>query len=387
MQKYKLSLLTASLAASLNVVASPFYTFGEDDAALYLTLNSSVQNRSNVTLDADDEEQDIRWSFTPGFILDFGPGETLADLTFTAQNEIRRFSDNDQFDTELLRLNLAGSYEGAKYQTSGNLFYRESAQNTDDVNPDNALVETERYGFNTSFEFTLSSKFSASTGFNFAHTEYKTPSISDRDVFKLPINVFYKYSDKLDLSTGYTYQKEEVDLSTDREGHFFNVGTRGQLAPKLLGNTQFGIKYFEDGNFDQTFLAWNGDLTYLHSIKSRFVSTLSRDISASGNGSSLERTNFGIRGIYDYSPSVSYSAFANYSLVDYKTSGLFVGNAGREDKILSIGANVNYRLTEYITVSGGYTFLNNDSDAPALADSDVNGYTDHTINLSASFKY
>lgn len=387
MQLTKLSLLCGAMASSIGLSASPFYTFGDDAAALYLTLTASVENRSNITLDSDDEEQDIVWGVTPGFILDFGPGQTNADLSLTVQKSFLRYSDNDAFDAELLSLELDSSYSGARFDVSGNASYRENSQNTDDANPDNAVLETETIGLRVNGEYFISSKFSVGSGFGFSNVNYLDSSFNDRSVYSLPLNVYYKYSEKLDLSAGYEYTNTDVDNSTDRDQHFFNVGTRGEIFPKLLANTRVGIKYFEDDDFDSTYLGWDGNLTYLYSLKTRFTSGLSRDISAGGTGSSIERTTFSLSAIHDYSTVLSFSAFASYTLAEYETFGQIANNAGREDDIVRLGANVSYRLNEFVTLNGGYTFLNNDSEAPALVDSDTNGYTDHSIRFSASVKY
>ena len=84
-------------------------------------------------------------------------------------------------------------------------------------------------------------------------------TLADRETYTVPVDIFYELTPKVDLSIGYQYTTSDVGStenlvnfgggptgykigSYDSEGHFFNVGARGNLLPKLSGFFKVGYR-------------------------------------------------------------------------------------------------------------------------------------------------
>jgi hypothetical protein len=70
---------------------------------------------------------------------------------------------------------------------------------------------------------------------------------------------------------------------------------------------------------------------------------------------------------------VGYLSYG-YGLVDYQ-------DVGREDVINSVGLGVNYYLSKRVLISGGYTYVDNDSNDESLIVLEPGDTYDYTRNL------
>lgn len=387
--------------------AAPLVSIG-DSADIYFDGYTSLEWSSNIFRDETDEVDDLLWRLVPGFELNVGRGVSNADLSLVTSYEIRSYAEEDQLDTELFRARLQGSYQTSRLDLAGSLFFREEKNSTGDTNVLSDLIESDSFGGRLNGEYRFSPKFSLGAGVRYSEREYASPYDSffaDRATTAFPFDLFYEWTPKVDLSVGYTYTETEVDginpgttgtratTTYDQESHFFNVGARGNLLPKLTGFFKVGYRVRDnDDRLTQPFaagaptgpvvpvngqddgmLGLDADLTWAATPKLTARFGLSRDFGVGGEGQATENTSFDTNVHYSLNSYFSANAFGSYTIRDYETA--------REDNQYRLGARLSYAPDEFWSFGGGYTYTENDSNANGRS------YTDHTFDLTASLRY
>lgn len=398
-----LSLLSPSFTS-----AAPLVSVG-DNVDVFFSGSSSMRWTSNVFRDEDDEEDDLIWTISPGFEINVGRGLSDADLSIITRYDIVRYQDLDQLDSELFHIKAVGSYSTSRLDLNGSLSFDESKTSTGDVSNIRDLIESETVAANLNAEYRVSPKFSFGTGVRYAEKEYITygDRFADRDTTTLPFDVFYELTPKVDLSLGYTYTKTDIgetDLQTgggfssytseyETAGHFFNVGARGNLLPKLTGFFKIGYR-FRDADDSMREIRLNGlsfaplapadrgskgmlgldaDFTWAVSPKLTARLDLSRDFGVGGEGGSTENSSVNTSVSYSIDSHWSAHANAGYTLRDY--------DSGREDNQYSLGARISYVPNQRWRFGGGYNYSENSS-----SDS-TRSYESHSLDVSASLRY
>jgi predicted porin len=399
-------LLIGSLLAGLAspTVASPLVSIG-DNADIFFNGSSSVQWSSNIFRAEDDEKDDLVWTLTPGLEFNLGRGASNADLSVITRYEIRRYADLGELDTELFSIEANGSYQTSRLDLSGSAYFREQKSTTGDVNRPGLddLIESDKTGGRLNGEYRFSPKFSFGAGIHYDETEYKEgfeDDFADRERFSIPLDVFYELTPKVDLSAGYTYSETDVDGRITQllapsppfapgtiirrainpyttEDHFFNIGARGNLLPKLTGFFKVGYRLRDTdrpGDDEESTLGLDADLTWAATPKLTNRLALSRDFGVSGEGISSEDTSIELSSSYSINSFYAASAFVDYTLRDYM-------QIDEDENQYRIGARLNYTPNQYWRFSGGYTYSENDSDRA------FRSYEDHTIDFTASLRY
>ncbi|MEO0508271.1 MAG: outer membrane beta-barrel protein [Verrucomicrobiota bacterium] len=417
-------IITASILAFLNfshsLFAAPLVSIG-DNADIYFNGSTSLRYDSNVFRNEDGEEEDLIWTISPGFEFDLGRGLSNADFSIITRYDIRRYDDLDGLDTELFSIEAAGSYTGTRLDLSASASFEEEKAATGDLQIQD-LVESDRTSAKIDVEYELSPKLSFGTGIAYAKKDYKTfqEFFADRESYTLPFDIFYELTPKLDLILGYQYRLDKVDgtegritdqfqlmgqnvvetldtSSYDADNHFFNVGLRGDLLPKLVGSFRAGYRLRDsddrtlqattiidgvvqplpptgtlDGRSNGS-LGIDADLTWLTSPKLTTSVGLSRDFGIGSAGESTERTGFDLILNYAINPNFSTVALASYSYVDFRS--------GREDDTYRAGLRLNYVPNEYWSFGTGYNLSDTDSNTVGRSN------TSHILDISASLRY
>lgn len=398
-----LSLLSPSFTS-----AAPLVSVG-DNVDIFFSGSSSMRWTSNVYRDEDNEEDDLIWTISPGFEVNVGRGLSDADLSIITRYDIVRYQDLDQLDSELFHIKAVGSYSTSRLDLNGSLSFDESKTTAGDVNIVRDLIESETVGANLDAEYRVSPKFSFGAGVRYTEVEYVTYSdiFADRDTTTLPFDVFYELTPKVDLSLGYTYTQTDVgetDLQTgggfssytseyETSSHFFNIGARGNLLPKLTGFFKVGYR-FRDSDDSMREIRLNGlpfapladtdrdsngmfgldaDFTWEVTPKLTARLDLARDFGVGGEGNSTENTSVDTSLSYSIDSNWSAHATAGYTLRDY--------DSGREDNQYSLGARISYVPNQYWVFGGGYNYIENDSSAANRS------YENHSLDISASLRY
>lgn len=386
------SYLTTALAAALALPltlpekaleASPLVSIG-NNADVFFAGSSSLRWTSNVFRDEEDEVSDLLWVLSPGFELNVGRGLANTDLSVITRYDLIRYQDEGQLDTELLHIKALGAYKGSRMDLNGSVSFDETKTSTGDANVVQDLIEFDTFTAHLKGEYRLSPKFSLGAGVTYKEVEYTTYEtiFSDQETTTLPLDLFYELTPKVDLSIGYTHSTTDVKSTFlrpayDQEGHFFNIGARGDLLPKLNGLLKVGYRTRNDsrsGVDDSGMLGLDADLTWSATPKLKGSLGLSRDFGVSGQGQSTEQTGINTGLNYSLNQNFVASANAGLTLRDYTDSS-------REDQQYDLGLRLSYLPNQYWQFSTGYTYSENDSDSANSS------YTNHMWDLSASLRY
>jgi len=394
-QTSRLSLSIALCSVSLlttSAQAAPLVSIG-DNVDVFFNGSSSMRWDSNVFRNEDSEESDLIWTISPGFDINVGRGLSNLDFNVITRYDVVRHNDISDLDSEMFHILAKGAYQSSRLDVNGSLSFDEYKMSSGDVNVPDDLVAYEVTAASLNGEYSVSPKFSFGAGFSYSERAYKNGGKSfdgqfaDREITRLPFDIFYELTPKVDLSLGYTYTTTEVgerasglsDLpSYDTEGHYFNIGARGDLLPKLTGFFKVGYKVREiNGTVSKRgsdgMLGLDADFTWAATPKVTAGLSFSRDFEIGGVGSTTENSLVDVWTSYSISSQWSSRLNASYSLRDY--------DSGREDSQYQLGARLTYVPSQLWRFSGGYSYSENDSNAANSS------YQNHTLSVTASLRY
>jgi len=368
---------TARLAAiatisTLSVHAAPFMAVG-DGAELFVTSSLSVQADDNIYLDSTNEKDDTIFSFTPGLDLVFGKGTaTTGNLYY--KEEIRRYNDNSNQDGEFssVGLNSKTDMGGTKFGFKAS--YAQIAQNDNDLRATGLIIRRDVTHVGADAEFGVTAKSSIGLGANYNSTDYDANSYTDSKVWSVPVDYYYKATEKLDWSFGYRYRDTNQEgAKADFSDHFVNIGARGEFTPKLTGQLRIGYNQRDiDGGGDRSKLGLDGNLTYAYSDKTSFDFNISNDFSNSGTGDGTEVFKVGLSANSKFTEQWSGRVSLNLNSSKYPT---------RDDDFFDGLVSVTYRYNQYFSVTGSAAFRDNSSTS-AVAE-----FNNTVFSLGASIRY
>jgi hypothetical protein len=414
--KIKESLLLTALAPlvclPVSMQAAPLVSIG-DNVDVFFNGSSSLRWSSNLFRDEDTEVDDLLLTLSPGFEMNVGRGVSNVDLSVITRYDFLRYQDNSDLDTETGHIKAIGSYKSSRLDLSGSASFDQQQSSTGDgsVNLKGELIESEVTRANLDGEYRVSPKFSFGAGVRYREQAYVSfeDRFADRESITFPADIFYELTPKVDLSIGYQYRMEEVEGtvlvtdsgppvivrsvgSYDSVSHFFNVGARGNLLPKLTGFFKVGyrtrnsddsvIRIFEDGILDSTdstnrnstgMLGADANFTWLATPKLTTRLALSRDFGVGGDGASTENSSANLSASYSINSNYAATANLGYTLRDY--------DSDRKDHQYSAGLRLSYVPNQYWRFSTGYTYSENDTNQFDRS------YINHILDLSASLRY
>jgi polysaccharide biosynthesis protein VpsM len=380
-----LSLAGLLLAAAPLVHGAPLLSLG-DQADLYVTAQAGLQYESNLFLLADNEESDYFVNFTPGLEFRLGrPGSTPFSAVASYQHQFRKFFDFDELDDEYPTARVRVSYDEGALKFSSSASYLETASNTQDASLNGDLVKSERTNWSTLASYRVSPKTSFSTGFEYSILDYERVSFTDSESYSIPANFYYAVTPKTDVSFGYRYREVSADdkpgvVGTDFTDHFFNIGARNEILPKLTGNIQVGYQTREadlDGVEDEDGISIQSSLRYEITPKLAGRLVLNRDFDVGAATSRTVTRNTARVGVdFAVSPLMTIRSDIGYLLADY-------AGIDREDETFTFDVSANYRPNDMLSVSARYGYRDNQSDGQNSATS----YENHIFSVSASLRY
>jgi hypothetical protein len=235
------------------------------------------------------------------------------------------------------------------------------------------LTRRDVFNFLAKSEVEVSPKSSASAGFSFAHTNYKRTGYGDSDDYTVPINFYYKWTEKTDVSVGYQYRSYQTAIGQDSTDNYLNVGARGEFTPKLHGMFTVGVtKRDLSGGSDETMLGLNANLTYDFSEKTtlQFGASSSPDTSPQGQ----QQKNFSLNGAVNCNISDQWKVNGGLSwrAIDYLT---------RTDHYVEGTLGATYVVNAYVNIVGAYAYRTNSS---VLAGGD---FTNNVFSVAANLRY
>ncbi|MGJ8638189.1 MAG: outer membrane beta-barrel protein [Opitutaceae bacterium] len=388
------SLILSSSFAFAGVLAAPFTSWASplvsvgDNVDIFFNGKTSVTSDTNIFRAEGGEVDDLVWTVSPGFDINFGRGQSNAAFSVSTRYDIVRYQDQSQLDTELFNIEATGAYQTGRLEVSGVVGYNEVKSSTGDSSVDE-LIEWNDTKARLVGEYRYSPKLSAGVGVDYTKREYTGVFgdwFADRESVAIPLDLYYELSPKVDLSVGYTPSTVDVDKALllgvvpvgdyETTNHFFNVGVRGELLPKLQGAFKVGYRDRSvDGNGEDTsMLGLDSQLTWTATPKITNQLLLSRDFGVGSEGSTTEVTSVKLYSNYSIGDNWALTANAGYTLRDYDQSG-------REDDQYQLGAGLTYVYNSHLRFSVGYNYVENSSSQ------DIFSYESHQLSISAGLRY
>lgn len=370
--KYTGRIIALAALLGVNAPAASFMAIG-DNAELFLTGSAAIRFDDNIYLDAVNEQDDMIWSFTPGFDVVFGQGSaTQGNIYF--REEFVKYSDASNQDTSLSNVGISTRYDGGKSKFDLGFTYNQLSQNDNDVRAAGDLVRREITHFHAKPEFGITEKSSLSIGVTYDRTNYKPNGYTDNSIWSVPVDYFFEYSPKLDLSLG--YRRRESDLGTgglDSEDNFFNIGARGEFTPKVTGQLRvgFGTREFDTGQ-DDDLVGVDGSLDFEASSKTLYRFSISNDFGSAASGDSTKNFTLGLQAFSNLTQQMRLNAGLNYRAIEY---------SNREDDYFEGQIGVNYVYNTYLNFGASFTHRKNDSTSGGL------DFSNNVFSFGANVRY
>lgn len=376
----RLALISVSLVAGS--YAAPFMAIG-DGAELFITGNLGVRSDDNVLL-ARNAESDLVFEITPGIDLTFGKNSQVKG-SLTLVDAFNNYSDHSELNNNLFGGDFTTKYDDGKLKLGFSTGFHELSQNTVDTAGLNNGKLTRRDVFNVGgdTEVEISQITTVGGGITFKHENYKTRGFTDSDELVVPVNFYYKWTPKVDLSVGYRYRDYQIDTGgSDSADHFFNVGARGEFTPKLTGRIAVGLNTRKldsgPGDRSKSDLGFDASLAYALSAKTTLQFGGNRDFGTSPQGQQQKNITFNSALTSIISDVWSVNAGLSWRGIEYASTPT---SAGRTDDYWEAMVGATYIVNSSIRINGGYTYRNNISD---LASSE---FKNNVFSISASFRY
>lgn len=343
-------------------------------AEAFVTLKAGVEYNDNLFLAENNADSDTIWRATPGVNILFGQN-SLAQGSFTYTEEFKFYSDNSDLDASLSKVNGTWAYDNTKTKVDAKAGFEQLDQPTADARGA-GLVKRDVIDASVSSEVSLTEKTSVKLGLAYNDTDYAARSFADWEYYQIPVNYYYEVAPKLDASFGFSYKDNMLGNGrSDTEEYFYNVGARGDLAPKLTGEVTLGYKQSEParGDSESTF-GIDSNFSYAYSPKTTFDANLSNGFGFSGIGESYRTLAFGGGVTLSPTEQLQLNGRVTYSNNAYLTTS-------QDDDLIAITLGASYKYSEFLSFAGSYAYTDNASNK---AGSD---FTGNVLSLTASLRY
>jgi hypothetical protein len=370
-----LRLAIASLLLGACGQAAPFNAIGRG-VELFLIGSAGIRADDNIFLSSNGES-DLIFDLTPGVELGFGKNAQFRG-TFTLKDHFTNYSDHSDLNTGLVSAVLATRFDDSKLKLKFGAAFRELNQNSFDIRPTApgltpGLVRRDVFESNAEAEVELTQLTSVSAGLTYGREDYKRAGYTDSEMLTVPIDAFYKFSPKTEVSVGYRYRDTGVDLGLDSTDHFFNVGARGEFSPKLTGRFAVGLnrRTIERGGSDSQ-LGLDSSFAYELTPKTSLEFAAAKDFGTSPQGQQIKNTSLRALVTARLAAEWSVSAGALWRAIDY---------GPRTDDYYEFQLAAAYVISAHIRLVGGFIHRDYGSGARFAE------FKNNVFSFSADFRY
>ena len=338
----RLALFYVSVAAASR--AAPFMAVG-DGAEIFLTGTVGVRGDDNIFLEKK-ATKDTIFDVTAGAELTFGKDAQLKG-SVGGSVAFATYADNSNLNTTLASADFNTSYDDGKLKLGFNAGYHELNQNAPDIR---GLTRRDVFSTGGTGEVEISQITSAGAGVSFSHENYKRVTYGDSDTLTVPVDFYYKWTPKVELSFGYRFRDYQTTIGLDSTDHFFNIGARGEFTPKLTGKIHVGLntRKLQRGG-DQTQPGLDASFNYEITPKTSLQVGASNDYGTSPQGQ--QQKNFSLNGTVTMKFTDDWSANGGLS---YRATNY----GSRTDDYWEATLGGAYIVNANIRVVGGYTYRN-----------------------------
>lgn len=366
--------LTVVGCISSSAIAAPFLAIG-DNAELFVTGEASAAYNDNILLTSSNEAEDTIVTFVPGFDLQFGKDSAVKGNVF-GNATLTSYADNNDLNNQLLGTGANAAFSnGGPLTASANASFNELDQATVDVR---TIVEREVTKIGAKGELEFSEKISAGAGVAYGKTNYRAAGYAGVEDYTVPLNVYYELTPKVDVSTGVTYTRTELDQAgaNKYDAVYYNVGARGSFTPKLSGNFSVGYntRTVNVGPDDDDSIGADASLGYAYSEKTQFNLAANRNFTNSSvGGDSYENTQLVLSASNSLAADWRLNASLTYRMLDYQ-------NKTQTDDYVEGSVGATYVINEHLSSSLSFTLRDNSSDTGPE-------FKNNVVSLSLSARY
>lgn len=376
--------LSAALGCALEapVHAAPFLSIGET-AEIFLTAGAGARYDTNVFLSATDID-DVVLTFSPGLEIIFGKG-SLSSGRFYLSEEFSYYFDLTQLNDELLSTGLTYRYDDLKLRFAFDGSFRQVNEATRDVLFQVVeiidLIKRDVTRLSTSGELRMTAKFKGSAAARYDATDYKLDAFTDYQAISVPLNIYYEYTEKVDLSVGLSFRDTSLSgAGIDSTDLYYNLGARGEFTPKLSGDFSVGYRTREfdrartvGGSTTDDSVGFDAGFSYEITPKLTSDLTLSKDFGTGPGGESLDDLSISLGADAQISPEWTAGVTVTYRDTTFNTV--------RQDDFYVFQLNGSYAYSEHLRFTGYYVLSDNNSTARRLT------FTNHTLGFVANLRY
>jgi polysaccharide biosynthesis protein VpsM len=385
-----LSIAAASSFALASAVpsAAALVSIG-DFADLYFNGSVTARYDDNIYLQPQDEESDVIFIFAPGLELNIG-NRANSNINLYYRHDFYRYIDNSNLDTDISNFFLDAYYNLPRLDLRLNGTFQQLIQpepNTLAFQAEPGLIERDFYHVNLRGEYEISERFSAASGASVARVEFKDRLdgyFNDTDSFSVPFNLYYALTPRFDVSAGYRYRFTDVKRTDlEYQDHYGNLGIRGEVLPKLMGEGRVGYQQRRiRGGDNNDGLSFGADFSHFLTPKITLLAGAYRDFEAGGTGTSIVSTGGSLGARYSFNQLISAHGGVNYFERRYdQDTAPAVWFDRRKDDTLDLNVGVTYSPTIHVNLSAGYIFRTNDSTIDGF------DFDNNIFNVSASLRY
>jgi hypothetical protein len=345
----------AALAGSIATQVRAIAPIG-DNGELFVTGTASATYNSNVLLSSGAPTEDLIWDFIPGLSYEFGKVNSLTTGQLAANEDFVLFTKHETaLGNQLFNGTFWTKYDDSKTKLSFDASYHQLDQPTVTARTDGGLIDRDVSHIDAIGEVQFTDKSSVGTGLIWDDTNYTTAGYTDWRYFEIPVNVYYKFEPKLDLSAGFQFQDNTLGArGRDSNDYFVNVGARGEFSPNLTGT--FRVGYIEqdfDGGSHIGGVGLDSSFTYAYSAKSNVTFGATDDFGYAAIGSSYRNFGVYLGGATALTEQWSANAQIAFNRYSYVTTT-------ERDNFITGRVGLTYIMSTNITVSGYYSYSKDD---------------------------
>jgi polysaccharide biosynthesis protein VpsM len=360
------SLLVSALIASVSH-AAPFLAIG-DGAELFVTGQLGVRADDNIFLDQTNTSDTI-FDINPGVELTFGKDAQLQGA-LTLVDAFANYSDNSKLNTNLFSGDFVAKFDDSKMKLAFNAGYHELNQNAPDIR---GLTRRDVFSTGGTGEVEVSQILSVGGGITYQNENYKRKNYADTQTLTIPLNLYYKWTEKIDLSAGYQYRDYNATIGQDSTDHFFNVGARGEMAPKLTGTFRVGYTQRQlSVSGSKSGLGLDSSFAYELTPKTTLQFAASNDYGTSPQGQQQRNLTLNLSSQTKISEQWSVTAGGSFRGITYdtRTDDYWEGNLG-----------ATYVYNSYLHFTGAYVYRDYVSDITSSE------FKNNVFSVAAYFRY
>jgi hypothetical protein len=375
-------LVSASIAAISH--AAPFMAVG-DGAELFATGMLGVRADDNIFL-SHEKTSSMVFDLMPGVELDFGKNAQLQG-SLTLADDFVEYSNHSNLNTNLFSGDFVSKYDDGKSKFGANVGYHELNSNQVDAVTNGRLIRRDITSAGANGEASISEITAVGGAIVYVHENYHPEGYIDSDTLTVPVNFYYKWTPKVDLSLGYQYRDFQVNSGpgVNATDHFFSVGARGEFTPLVTGRVAVGYtqRHFKDatigGSSNRSLPGVDASVAYEFTPKTTLQVGVSNDFGTSPQGQ--QEKNFVLNGavISKISEEWSVNGGLSYRRINYYGSA--IPSQNRSDDYWEASVGATYVVNANIKINGGYTYRTYQTD---LLNSDFNN---NVFSVAAIFRY